>query len=175
MIVCEALLCQNGHYDDYVTKSEANCSKAFSKIEDGDNLNGSLKEAFQIAVGDGDPDEPEAHFTSLFDLMTTPPSMEDCDANVISATHGFHVDSQSCDLSHVTMDWNHNKNKMDSFGTTNHGSFFNPDFVMTEHYGPVTMLKSFGFESGGTIQETRYSETVFDGVCVDTGAQIRVC
>ena len=83
--------------------------------------------------------------------------------------------SEMCIRDSVTMDWNRNKNKMDSFGTKNHGSFFNPYFVMTEHYGPVTMLKSFGFESDGTIQETRYSETVFDGVCVDTGAQIRVC
>ena len=73
------------------------------------------------------------------------------------------------------MDWNCNKNKMESFGTTNHGSFFNPYLVMTKHYGPVIMTKRFGFKSDGTIQETRYSETVFYGVCVDTGAQISVC
>ena len=43
----------------------------------------------------------------------------------------------------------------------------------TEQYGPVTILKSFNSSDSSNV--TRYSDSVFDGICVDTGAKISMC
>ena len=92
IIVSEALLCQHCHNDDTVFESEGHCTKTFS-IEDDNALNGKLTEAFQLSVGNGDPDEPESTFTSLFDLMITP-DINEGDPNLVSIDYLVYDDSR---------------------------------------------------------------------------------
>ena len=70
VIICETLICLNGY-----ERKEANCAKAF-KIFDDLEKSHEFTEAFQTSVRDGDPDEPGGEFTSLLDVMTTPPPMD---------------------------------------------------------------------------------------------------
>ena len=71
VIVSETLLCQH----EFDRANESNCAKAFSVMEESDKTH-PLTEAFQVSVGNGDPDESNEEFTSLFDLMRTPPVMD---------------------------------------------------------------------------------------------------
>ena len=46
--VSRALHSQHSHDDDQVSgESESHCAKAFSKIDEGDSLNGEMTESFQ--------------------------------------------------------------------------------------------------------------------------------
>ena len=80
-----------------------------------------MKEAFELTAGDGDPDDSNRNFTSLFDLMTIPPSMNN-DTNPISIDFAITDNSPN-------QDWKKTRKK------------FNPDLHVTEQYGPVTILR----------------------------------
>ena len=157
MIVTETLLCQ--HEFDHA--NESNCAKAFSVMKESDKTH-PLTEAFQVSVGNGDPDESNEEFTSLFDLMTTPPVMDpDCSKPV---SIDFALSSGTDQI--MYQEWSR-------IGPTSHDGFNCPDSIVTNQYGPVTILKMA--DSSCSRQTPRYSDTHFDGVCVDTGAQISVC
>ena len=59
-----------------------------------------MKEAFQATVGNGDPDESSTSFTSLFDLMTTAPTMDN------SSSDTFSMDFAISDIA-TTNKWSH--------------------------------------------------------------------
>ena len=82
VIVTESLLIEHSALPDTfntcVDANATNTSKAFSCF-DGTTNDANLTHAFQISVGNGNPDGDEetsaSNFTSLFDLMTKAPSM----------------------------------------------------------------------------------------------------
>ena len=148
VIVTEALLSQLCHNDDDVANdAESNCTKAFSKVEESESLNDNIKRAFQNSVGNGDPDEPDSHFTSLFDLMTVPPSMRINDANTATIDYSAYVEFRPVDVSEMntqklnrhtnydlsemnTQNCNHHSHAMsanyDTYGTSNLDIIYNP-------------------------------------------------
>ena len=81
-----------------------------------------MKEAFQLSVGNGDPDEPEAHFTSLFDLMSTPPNMESNDADVVSIDLAVSNSAESL----IARGWIQSDTDVVR-------KYWDPDLVATEH------------------------------------------
>ena len=120
VIVSEALLCQHGM--DISDKGE--CPNAFSVTESDKD---PIKEAFQVSVGDGDPDECDSNFTSLFDLMTTPPDMDQDIENPISIDFAEYMKSNS------SLEWNVDED-------------WSPDLVPTSNFGSVTILKHVGIQ-----------------------------
>ena len=92
--------------------------------------------------------------------MTTPPPMDDNETVTIDF-------ALSCDSSCSTSE------KWNDYGQVNDRNHQCQDLVSTEHYGPVTILK--GISSINPTSHPRYSDSTFNGVCVDTGAQVSVC
>ena len=111
-----------------------------------------MKEAFQVAVGNGDPDEAESNYTSLFDLMTTPPSMD-------SSEDFMSIDFAISDRTRCPLmdEWNPKNNV-----------YGDPDTIVTGNYGTLTVLKGFSINSADSLRQPRYSASKCDGICVDT-------
>ena len=165
VIVSEALLFQHIHDDDKVAgEQESHCAKAFFKIDEGDSLNGKLTEAFQVSVCNRDPEEPQVDSKSMFELMTTPPSMDTSDPNLIPIDfleYGYSPFDKSL------LYWDrHNQGDVVSNGHVFRGRS-NRDLVMTEQFGSVSILKGIETLSTGLNGKSRYSDSSFDGICVD--------
>lgn len=199
IVVTESLLAQ--HNVSSETVPVVGSSLAF--CIDPNDENNQLSTAFTMAVRDGDPDSSETAFTSLFDMMRTPPSMsanrkhgKDNDKSSPSSSIFFNTSDifdhvASNPLATDTEYSSHDSDLMMCIPTpkarsVNFKSILNQNFKSSQstwrfaytidagHYGEVTHF-DLNTNASEYPKSMRYSQTEFDGVCVDTGAQVSVC
>lgn len=83
---------QNNHNGSGNETSNNNITNAFSNIVQEDEI-AKIARAFQVSIGYGDPEIQNASFTSLLDLMRTPPVMNS------EISEGFLKERKMADIS----------------------------------------------------------------------------